>query len=170
MFASNDNGACLLVFRTIYIDTTRFGCHVTVIKGGVLAGDRGIFSSRVQPAYPRDTSRLSLQERLPGAPYFSLHEGPTHSREGTLFLVSDARIGRATGSRVPIVACYHVFSFSCKHASMKLFHVKSWHERDHKTDATRRTYKEMLEHHIFTWHDPTTIGSGLLSGRVWELV
>jgi hypothetical protein len=52
MFASNDNGACLLVFRTIYIDTTRFGCHVTVIKGGVLAGEGGYaavtFSQRVR--------------------------------------------------------------------------------------------------------------------------
>src|SRR5215467_8553731 len=56
MFASNDNDACLLVFRTIYIDTTRFGCHVTVIKEvswqGTGAYSAVAFSQRIREIPP----------------------------------------------------------------------------------------------------------------------
>src|SRR5690348_8134846 len=56
MFASNDNRACLLVFRTICIDTARAGCHVTVMTGAGLAGERACsavaFSKRVRGMPP----------------------------------------------------------------------------------------------------------------------
>lgn len=78
-----------------------------------------MFSSRVQQAWPRDTSRLSPQGRQPGAPGLSLHAGPAHGREGTLRLVSDMRIARATGSSLSIMPCLHVSSFPCKHENMQ---------------------------------------------------
>ena len=53
---------------------------------------------------------------------------------------------------------------------MKSLHARSGQVHGHKTWTTGRAYKEMHGHHVCTWHDPISSGSGLLSGRGWELV